>query len=303
MSRMVVAFVLLLASSTTTAAAPWEPKDSEARRLLDEGRAAFKAGDFAEAAALFLRADGAESNLNAQWNAAQSYAAAADWKAAARLYDQLLADRTLPKDRRTEVERRQLIAARFVAADYARDAQKWDDAREQYFALLNDQTIGARDRITASIKLEELAKARAAAEAAATRQPEPPPDVEPGPSPPVVPPLVMPPPRAPSRWADTTALVLTGAGLVSVGVGVGLALNARSLDDEASQAVEQSEYEDLRDRAATRRTLGYVALGVGASATVAGVVKFVLVPSPRNPTTASLAPVAGGGVFVVGGSF
>ena len=300
--RAVSVLVVVLCTSSALAA-PWEPKGSDARRLLDEGRAAFKAGDFAEAAALFLRADGAESNLNAQWNAAQSYAAAGDWKAAGQLYDQLLADRTLPKDRRTEVERRQFIAARFVTAEYARDAQKWEDAREQYVALLNDPSIGQRDRVTASIKLEELAKARAAAEAAAARQPEPPPDVEPGPSPPVVPPLVMPPPRAPSRWADTTALVLTGAGLVSLGVGVGLALNARSLDDDASRALDQVEVRDLRDRAATRRTLGYVALGVGAAATVAGVVKFVLVPSPRSPTTARLAPVAGGGIVVVGGSF
>jgi len=293
------AFIALILQSTVAAAAPWEPKGADARRLLDEGRAAFKAGAYAQAAELFLQADGAEENLNAQWNAAQSHAAAGDWKSAGQLYDQLLADRTLPKERRQEVQGRQLVAARFIAAEYAGDAQKWDDARAQYVALLNDQTIGPRDRTTASMKLEALARARAEAETA-TRPPDQP-DLEPGPPAPEVPSLVMPPPRAPSRWEDTSALVLTGAGLVALGVGVGFTVNANGLDDDANASTDQREVANLRDRADTRRTIGYVALGVGAAVTIAGVVKFVLVPSPRIRATATLAPTAGGATVMVGG--
>lgn len=292
------AILAALLSSGVVTAAPWEPTKTEARTRLEDGREAFKAGDYRKAGVLFVFSDEAEANLNARWNAAQSFAAAGDWKRASGLYDSLLADRDLPANRRSEVERRQRVAAQFVAADFAREARKWQDARTLLLKLVGDPSLGDRDRASASARLDELAKA----EAAATVAPGPSaPEAKPEPPALLVPPPVASPPP-PSRWDDHLALALIGVGAVGIAAGTGLVFNARSIEADASREPNDTLARALFDRASDRRTWGGVTLGVAAAVSVAGVVKFILVPKAHASTTAALQPVTGGAILVFGGA-
>jgi hypothetical protein len=275
-------------------AAPWEPKDATARKYLDEGRVAFKAGDYRRAGALFGQSYDAEANLNARWNAAQSFAAAGDWKRATRLYDELLADRELPAERRGDVEKRQRLAALFLSADFAAEAKKWDDARAILLKLVNDRSLGDNDHKVAVARLDELTKAQAAAEVAAKL-----PDPGPSDGTSVRPP---PPPRRPSRFDDRIALGLIGAGVVGLGVGGGFLWNASQLEDDAANATIDREAQDLYDRADSWRTIGQIALGVGGAVLIGGVVKFWLVPEASSASVANVQPLDGGAMLVFGGA-
>lgn len=312
-AAFLVAFFVVVAASTAHAA-PWEPKGKPARALLDEGRGAFKAGDYARAADLFFRSSEAEANLNAQWNAAQALAAAGEWKRAADLLDQLVKDRTLPRKRRAEIEKRHRVAVVFVAADFAAAAQRWDDASDVLRKLLADPAIGDRDRASASAAIEAVAQARAQAEAAAAeaerareaeaerarreaeaerepaavmRQPDP-----------VASPA--PPTERPSRVGDIVAWSLLGVGTVGAGIGAGLLWNAGELEDDANNETNQQRVIELRDRADSRRTAGLVALGVGGAVLIAGAIKLAIPPDAPQP---AVQRTAGGAVVLVGGVF
>lgn len=291
---------LLVGFSGVATAAPWEPKSSAARAKLDEGRAAFQAKDYAGAGELFAASDAAEANLNARWNAAQSFAAAGNWKRASGLYDSLIADRELPKDRRAAVDARRALAARFMAAEYAQDAKKWDEARGLLLQLVNDRALGDADRTTAVARLDALTRAQADAERAASQPPPPGPEATGGESspPPPQPRMVQ-----PSRASDRISLVLIGAGVVGVGIGGGLLVSANGLDDDANAEPNDQRARDLHDRADTRRVFGAVALGVGGAVLTAGIVKFILPPAARPvASVASFRPLDGGGVLVLSGA-
>ena len=291
--------LLMVATAAPASAAPWEPKDATARSKLDEGRAAFKAEEYRKAGVLFTLSDEAEPNLNARWNAAQAFAAAGDWKRASALYDSLVADADLPKDRRPAIEQRRHLAARFVAADFAQAAEKWDDAREILMKLANDAAVGEKDRATAIAKLDALAQARAEAERAPIVEPTATDSKQPPPPQPVGA-VAM---HRPARTQDRVSLALIGVGVVGVGVGAGFLWNAGQLDDDANSEPNDQRARDLHDRADTRRTLGQVVAGVGAVALVAGVVKFAI-PAAARPaaSVASFRVVEGGGMLVLSGS-
>ena len=281
-------------------AAPWEPKGSTARAKLDEGRTAFQAKEYAHAGELFASSDAAEANLNARWNAAQSFAAAGEWQRASGLYDSLIADRELPKDRRAAVEARRAMAARFMAAQYAQDAKKWDEARGLLLQLVNDRALGDTDRATAVARIDALTRAQADAERAAASPPErPEPGTSGGEPPPPPPPQLV----RPSLASDRLSLAFIGAGVVGVGIGGGLLVSANGLDDDANAEPNDQRARDLHGRADSRRTFGMVALGVGGAVLAAGVVKFILPPAARPVTSvASFRPLDGGGVLVLSGA-
>lgn len=293
MRRAVLASLLL---ATSAHAAPWEPSSAAARAKLEEGRTAFQVKDYQRAGELFLASDNEAPNLNARWNAAQSFAAAGDWKRASALYDSLVADRDLPKDRRTAVESRRALAARFMAAAYAQEAEKWDEARSLLLQLVSDRALGDTDHATAASRLESLARAQADAE----RTEAPPPQITPPPGPALPPP---PPSVRPSRASDRLSLVLIGAGVVGAGVGAGLLLSANRLDEDANTEPNDRRARALHDNADSRRTIGAVALGVGGAVLAAGVVKFIL-PQTARPVAsiASFRPLDGGGVLVLSGA-
>lgn len=286
---------LLLALAHSAHAAPWEPSSAAARAKLEEGRTAFQVKDYQRAGELFLASDDEAPNLNARWNAAQSFAAAGNWKRASALYDSLVADQDLPKERRTAVEARRVLAARFMAAAYAQDAAKWDEARSLLLQLVNDRALGDTDHATAATRLESLARAQA--DAART---EPPPlELTPPPEP-----ALLPPPRMrPSRVSDRFSLVLIGVGVVGAGVGGGLLLSANRLDEDANTEPNDRRARELHDSADSRRTIGAVALGIGGAVLAAGVVKFI-VPQTARPMASitSFRPLDGGGVLVLSGA-
>lgn len=106
--------------------------------------------------------------------------------------------------------------------------------------------------------------------------------------------------RAPAWYKDRWGLVLTVTGVVTMGVGGALFVHGGTLAEDAMSATDEIEVERMIDSAETYRTLGGVALAVGAAVSVAGIVKLVIPERPRSPT----ADVAiGPGWVVVWGSF
>jgi len=302
-------FLALAALATTADAAPWKPKDDRAVALLREGVAAADAGDFARAALLSLKSLEIAPSLIARWNAGQAFASVGDWFHAREQYDQLLTDKSLPRDRRAAIEARRQLAADFLAAEAAAEAQRWDDARAGYLAILSRTDIDQRDRMNASTAIAALAQQRADASAekvaTSTTKPE---IAEPTPGPrasateeaprPLAAPTIDASPR--SRWSDTSAVVLASTGLVVVGVGAGFFWHSGDLRDQADAERDQVRARDLADRADTVRTGGAIALAAGGAVLIAGLVKLAIPPSAPRPT---LQATTGGAIVVVGGRF
>jgi tetratricopeptide (TPR) repeat protein len=85
--------------------------------------------------------------------------------------------------------------------------------------------------------------------------------------------------RAPTarRWYhDGWGWGFAGTGGVTAMVGAALLLDARGIDDDADDELDQVERVRLRDRADSRRRAGYVATSVGVGLLVAGVIKLAL---------------------------
>lgn len=110
--------------------------------------------------------------------------------------------------------------------------------------------------------------------------------------------------RHPAWYADRIGWAITGAGVVGVGVGVGLLVSSSGLSDDAQNATTELERADLHERADSRRRLGFVVAGVGAAVAVGGIVKLVLVPD-RGETApvVSAAPTPGGLALTLSGRF
>lgn len=304
-----------LASATTAHAAPWKSKDRQASALLGQAVDAADAGDFQGAAALSLRSFEASPSLLALWNAGQASMAIGDHARALDLYDRALADPDLPRDRRPPLEDRRSLARAFLDAKAATAADRWDDARTAYVAILDRDGLLAPDRQHAGEAMAKLAEQRAATERAAvdaTKPPAPPPP-DPATSstaPPPEPTPAAPPPRVDlvrgSRWDDSAALVIAGIGVVAIGVGVGLYIHAGQLEGRAGAAgTPDEDRADLRDRADTEHTAAPVLVGLGAAVAIAGVVKFAIPPDaqPAALAATTIAPTSGGAIVVFGGRF
>jgi tetratricopeptide (TPR) repeat protein len=292
-------------------AAPWEPKSKAARQLIRDGADAFDAGEYTRAASLFLQSWDVETAHLARWNAAQSYAAAGDWRRALYLFEKLLADSTIPRDQRPTIEARRELAAAFLAAQDLAHAQRWDAARAAYLAILEIEGIDARDRQHASSAIDKLAQSRADADAA-KRTPEaplpttttPPASISTAPPDAPTPPRDVPPPPRPSRFSDTTALVVLGVGAAALGIGAGLSWHAGNLDDQADDPLTaEPDRPGLRDQAASERTSSAIAFVAGGALVVAGAIKLAIPPSAPRPDLATVTPTDGGAMLVLGGRF
>lgn len=292
-------------------AAPWEPKSKAARQLIRDGADAFDAGEYTRAASLFLQSWDVETAHLARWNAAQSYAAAGDWRRALYLFEKLLADNTIPRDERPTIEARRELAAAFLAAQDLAHAQRWDEAHAAYLAILEIDGIDTRDRQHASKAIAAIAAARAdAAKPPPAETTTPPPTTTPPASsstaPPDAPasPRDVPPPPRPSRFSDTTALVVLGVGAAALGIGAGLSWHAGSLDDEADDPLTaEPDRPGLRDQAASERTGSAIALAAGGALVVVGAIKLAIPPRAPRPDLATVTPTDGGAMLVLGGRF
>jgi tetratricopeptide (TPR) repeat protein len=90
------------------------------------------------------------------------------------------------------------------------------------------------------------------------------------------------------RWyEDWFGWGLSGAGMIALGVGGGLLLDASSLYDDANHTSNQAEATSLRDKGDQRQLLGAV-IGIGgAGLLVTGVIKLAIHPSAsENARTA-----------------
>lgn len=281
--------------ATTASAAPWKPSTREARKLMDEGKAAYERGDHLAAAALFEQAWKKEQALLAAFNAAQSYRLAGEYKRAIGFYDLILADSALTATEREDVQRRRQITEWWLLAETASAEGRHADARDYYRRLLDVRELSPVDRDKALHAIEELARAEHAAAPAPVNT-----TVAPM-QPPTQPQPAM-GDTAPSRWTDMVAVGLLGTGVVGFGVGTAFLVHAGRLDEQASVEMVQSRKQDLADRANSAQTIGLVGLVVGGGLIVAGAIKLAIPPdAPR--TSVSFQPTSGGAVFVVGGAF
>lgn len=307
--RLVAAAIAVGVLGPTAHAAPWAPKKKTARELINSAADAADAGDFIRSAALSLDSLAVEPSIIAQWNAGEAFAAAGEWPRALEQYDHALADRDLPRKRRPAIEARRSLARAFVDAGTATDAKRWDEARATYLAILDRDDLLPNDRQHAGAALEQLAQRRAAAEATKTPPLEPesstaPRDATTAPAPaPAQAPIDVRSPEQPSRWSDTSALVLLGTGALGVGAGVWLRLHAQDLDDQADAPGTPEPRAPLHDRADRFRTGATIALAAGGALVVVGAIKLAIAPDAPRPTVASLQPTTGGALVVVGGRF
>lgn len=314
MSRAAVV-ALLVATTTqvaTSHAAPWAPKRKAARDMLNAAADAAEAGDFTRSAALSLQSLTVEPSIFAHWNAGQAFMDAGDHASAVEQYDQALDDADLPRKQRPRIEARRALARAFLAGATAADAERWDEARAAYIAILDRDDLYPMDRQHAGTALERLAQRRAAAEAVAAK-PAPSPLETPTAEPTAQPttPTTAPTqaidvrtPARPSRWSDTSALAILGTGAIGVGAGAWMVTRAQDLDDQAeAPTTAEPDRAPLRDRADRYRTGATIALAAGGALVIVGAIKLAIPPDAPRPTLATLQPTTGGALVVVGGRF
>lgn len=302
--------VLVVGLAPSAFAAPWEPKKKVARDMLNAAADAAEAGDFARSAALSLQSLTVEPSLFARWNAGQAFMEAGEWMRALEQYELALADADLPRKQRPRLEARRSLARAFVDAGSAATAERWDEARAAYLAILDRDDLSAPDRKHAGTALEQLAQRRAAAEAAAKAAHEPPanestaaPNSPTMPASPTTPVDVTTPPR-PSRWSDTSALALLGTGAIGVALGGWFVMRAEDLDAQAAAPeTPEPDRNGLYDRADRSRTGAAITFAAGGALVLVGAIKLAIPPDAPQPSHATLRPIAGGALVVVGGRF
>ncbi len=142
--------------------------------------------------------------------------------------------------------------------------------------------------------------------------PTPPREVTPPVQPPVVVKPVVPLRRSLSPWTWITlgtGLALLGGGAAAYGLGE---LDHREIADSAGYGSEQvtdmtrKRALDLDAQGNQRKTIGYALMGVGGAAVAGSIVLFILEavgPSTEAPISAGAAPVQGGGLMSLQGSF
>ena len=114
-------------------------------------------------------------------------------------------------------------------------------------------------------------------------------------------PLPPPPPPPPTWWHDPWGLAASGIGVVAIGVGAGFVAAAYSARDDGDAAPTYAEATGHWSAAASRRTVGVVALGAGSILVAAGAYRFVTIKrsADRRDVVVSLTP----GMVLVGGAF
>jgi tetratricopeptide (TPR) repeat protein len=133
--------------------------------------------------------------------------------------------------------------------------------------------------------------------------PEPEPKVEPAPEPepvrepePEVRPEPLPAPPAKvieHRGPGGLAIALIAAGTLGIGVGGGFFIASNASADAAGRARTIEDYDDLRARADSQRTISLVAGGAGAALLAVGIVQAIRHSGPHE-SKIGIAPAPGG---------
>jgi len=133
---------------------------------------------------------------------------------------------------------------------------------------------------------------------------QPPPPPPPPPDQPAPPPVVVAPATQSPWYKDPVGGALVVTGVASAVIGLALYTGARSDLDAAEDAPNLAEYDDLVDRARSRRTYSVVLVGGGALLIGAGVARYMLRGGDnREAQRIGLVPVERGGLVTFGGSF
>ncbi len=107
------------------------------------------------------------------------------------------------------------------------------------------------------------------------------------------------PARTMAPWySDGLGWGLVGAGAVGSLMGGFFLNDAASLDDEASREDRDDVRLELRDKADSRRTWGYVTGGVGVAVLAAGIVRLVLTPGSETPNEEDTVSVQVGARYI-----
>jgi tetratricopeptide (TPR) repeat protein len=109
--------------------------------------------------------------------------------------------------------------------------------------------------------------------------------------------------HAPTWYTDPVAIGLLGAGLAATGIGAGVLISAKSLDDDANHAASYDETVDLNQKAKSRAQLGLITTGAGGALVAGGILWIVLHrgSTESRPVSAWVAP--GGAGIAVRSSF
>jgi tetratricopeptide (TPR) repeat protein len=185
-----------------------------------------------------------------------------------------------------------------------------DDALEWFHLYTTMELLPAeRDRADAYIRRLEGAKKELEAKRATPPPPPPPvPDVSAAPPPP---PTV---PPEPPPWGRLDGLTVTAAALALAGVGTGVVMGVLAEQDKpvagyvTDATHPYSGLVDQQNKAYEESIAADVGFGVGALAAVTATVLYFgrrrsAGPSPSVGTVVSAAPVLGGGMLSVQGSF
>lgn len=165
--------------------------------------------------------------------------------------------------------------------------------------------IPAENKQAVQVKLDECKALVGTPEPKPEPTPEPKPEPKPVEPQPVAaePTPAQPPPVSEGEhrgwYKDPVTITLLGAGAISAGVGVGFVVSARSLDDQSKHATNYFDAKNFADKASTRGTIGWIAIGGGAALVAGGVVWATMHRSDERVVTGWLAP-GGGGLAVAG---
>jgi tetratricopeptide (TPR) repeat protein len=183
-----------------------------------------------------------------------------------------------------------------------------DDALEWFHLYTTMDLVPAeRDRADAYIRRLEGAKKELEAKQAPPPPPAPVPDVSAPPPPPVAPP--EPPP-----WGRVDGLTVTAAALAIAGLGTGTVMGVLAEQDKPPAGYitdathPYSGLQDQQNKAYSESIAADVGFGVGALAAVTATVLYFgrrrsPGPAPSVGNVVSVAPVLGGGLLSVQGSF
>ena len=260
---LVAAVVIAGASPVAAQRAPV----AAAHRLYQEGVAAYRAKDYARAAALFRQAYDAGGQPDLLFNAAQAYRLAGDCGQAAAHYRRYLDE--------------------VPGASNRRDAE----------AKLAEVEACARDA-------EPDPDPDSGSEPAPEPTPEPTPEPEPDPDPDPELDHELDHEDAPRSRAG---LWIAAGGGVALAGSLVFWLRARSADGELDDLIDDGgtfdgHYQDLEDRRDRDETIAIAGAAVGATAVAAGLALYFLMPPPepdRAPPRGGIALVPGGAVLLL----
>ncbi|MEM6291522.1 MAG: hypothetical protein AAGA54_09665 [Myxococcota bacterium] len=250
---------LVLTALVTTAAGPEDLlSDPDAQAYVADAQIYFAEGDFAQAAVLIEKAYLIEPVPELLFPWAQAEREQGNCEAAVDLYSRFLEERSegaMADAARTNLERceEEIGAAVVELEDEDEEPLDEDD-------------------------LDELTE----------DDPEPEPEPEPNPEP-----TKDDEPKAKKWYKDPAGGVLTGLGVVGVGVGAALLGVAGSTANGAPDAASLADYNTQSDQAVTQRNAGAGVLSVGGALLVAGVIRYAVVAKKNKSSKKASAALWG----------